>query len=561
MKPGGSVVRQVRLISGLLLFAFVVCHLVNHALGLVSLDSLEAGRSVFGAVWGNPVSLTVVMLALSVHLLLALWAVYQRRTLRMRPIELVQLFLGLAVPFLLLNHMMGTALAKELAGTNTSYAWILLLQWHFDPSYLVSQPLGLIAAWVHGCIGIYQWIRLKPWFPKVSLLLFSGGLLVPVLALLGYANAGREVLVLAESRIWVRDTLAQIGPPDSETLAAIVSRIELTRYTIVALIAVALAARPIRDWLERRRGYVHVTYPGGRTVGSIPGRSILDISRINGVPHASVCGGRGRCSTCRVRILKGADLVASPSPQETRVLERIGHPINVRLACQAFPVSDIEIVPLLPPTATARDGFPKPARLQGEEREVAVLFADLRSFTQFSEKKLPYDVVFVLNRYFANMGHAIEDAGGHLDKFIGDGVMALFGLNEDAATAARQALKAAEAMSRSLADLNRAFSDDLDEPLRIGIGIHLGPAIVGEMGYGDAVSVTAIGDTVNTASRLETLTKEYGAQLVVSSELAARGGVDLTGFPSHTVKIRGRSEEMEIRVVLRADSLGRIAPA
>jgi len=153
------------------------------------------------------------------------------------------------------------------------------------------------------------------------------------------------------------------------------------------------------------------------------------------------------------------------------------------------------------------------------------------------------------------MGHAIENAGGHLDKFIGDGVMALFGLDADSATAARQSLAAAEAMSRNLADLNRAFADDLDEPLRIGIGIHLGYAIVGEMGYGQTVSITAIGDTVNTASRLETLTKEFGAQLVVSSDLTERAGADLSSFPAHTVTIRGRSTPMEVRVIAVATGL------
>ena len=140
--------------------------------------------------------------------------------------------------------------------------------------------------------------------------------------------------------------------------------------------------------------------------------------------------------------------------------------------------------------------------MAGQEKDIAILFADLRSFTQFSEKKLPYDVVFVLNRYFAHMGEAVETAGGHLDKFIGDGVMALFGTKSDAQTGARQAMNAAKEMSKKLADLNEQLKDELDEPLRIGIGIHLGAAIIGEMGYGKATGLTAIGARGKTASRL-----------------------------------------------------------
>src|SRR6185295_4741556 len=118
---------------------------------------------------------------------------------------------------------------------------------------------------------------------------------------------------------------------------------------------------------------------------------------------------------------------------------------------------------------------------------------DLRAFTQLTEKKLPYDVVFLLNRYFAEMGHAVETAGGRIDKFIGDGVMALFGLDSGVEAGCREALAAARGMSERMQSLNHALSHDVPEPLRIGIGIHTGPAIVGEMGYGTAVSVTAVG--------------------------------------------------------------------
>ena len=110
------------------------------------------------------------------------------------------------------------------------------------------------------------------------------------------------------------------------------------------------------------------------------------------------------------------------------------------------------------------------------------IFADLRAFTRLAETKLPYDVVFMLNRYFAAMGQAIEEAGGRVDKFIGDGIMALFGIEEGAAAGCRHSLEAARLMSLRLQDLNRALEHEIDAPLRTGIGIHVGPVIVGRNG-------------------------------------------------------------------------------
>ena len=137
--------------------------------------------------------------------------------------------------------------------------------------------------------------------------------------------------------------------------------------------------------------------------------------------------------------------------------------------------------------------------------------------------------MFILNRYFKAMGEVIEGAGGRVDKFIGDGIMALFGLESDAAAASRAALEAARGMAQALDLLNRDLAVELEEPLRMGIGLHLGPVILGEMGHGPAASLTAIGDTVNVASRLEALTKEFACMVVVSAQLVERAGVHLVG--------------------------------
>ena len=150
---------------------------------------------------------------------------------------------------------------------------------------------------------------------------------------------------------------------------------------------------------------------------------------------------------------------------------------------------------------------------------------------------------------------AVEAAGGRIDKFIGDGVMALFGLDSGVEAGCREALTAARDMSERMETLNRALIHDLPEPLRIGIGIHTGPVIVSEMGYGTAVSITAVGDSVNTASRVEGLTKTYACELVISEAVALRAGVDLGAAARHEIEIRGRVEGLVVRTFTSARDL------
>jgi adenylate cyclase len=299
---------------------------------------------------------------------------------------------------------------------------------------------------------------------------------------------------------------------------------------------------------------VKLSYPGGRMVTFPPGMTVLEASRCAGIPHASVCGGRGRCSTCRIRVSAGGEHLPGPTAEETRVLQRVGASPNVRLACQIRPSRDLELTPLVRPNAGPNAVKTNDYHI-GQEVVAAVLFADLRGFTSLSEHRLPFDVVFLLNRYFAEMGRAIEDAGGHLDKFIGDGVMALFGLRDGPHWGAAGALTAAQNMVERLGQLNRDLASELKQPLKLGIGIHTGPVIVGDMGYGEIVSLTAIGDVVNTASRLESLTKEHGCVLVVSGETARYGDLKLDDLPLETLMIRGRNQAIEVRLVKEVERM------
>lgn len=552
--------QRARIASGCILFAFVLTHYLNHILGNVSIEALEIGRRLFLLVWRNPAGTVLLYGSLFVHVLTVLYSLAMRRSLKMPKGEAVQIVLGLLIPLLLATHVIANRGAHEIYGVNDTYAYVLLSIWVNDWQQGLLQAVALVAVWVHGCLGLHYWLRLKPWYRPLQGTLYVTALLIPAAALAGFAGAGKEAALRLQDPAWSQRTFAAINLPatpaaQQEATAWVYDTADNTRIGSAAVVIVVLSFRFGRQRWLRRGQRVVVSYPSGRTVSIERGTSVLDASRAGGIPHASVCGGRGRCSTCRVRISETQVPLPEASEEETKVLRRVGAPDGVRLACQLQPQSDLAVVPLLPANASPQDGQARPGYLQGAEREIAILFADLRSFTQFSETKLPFDVVFALNQYFRAMGSAVEAAGGQLDKFIGDGVMALFGIRSDLQEGARQALLAARDMALALDQLNVQLESDLKQPLKMGIGIHGGPAIVGEMGYRHATTVTAIGDAVNTASRLETMTKEFGAQLVVSKLLTDLAGIDMSEHESREITVRGREEPLTVYVVYDARTL------
>jgi adenylate cyclase len=547
-------IRRLRLGSGLVMLAYVAMHLINHAAGLVSLATMAAMLRWVLLIWSNPPMQALLYGSFAVHYVLALQALWQRRSLRLRFGEATQLVLGFAIPILLARHVVGTRVAHDFFGTDYSfYPYILWFYFIRRPDLGYLQLLVLVIAWAHAMLGLHFWLRVRPWYERVAAPALVLAVLVPVLAVLGAAEGARQVIALAAMPGWLDGMFMRMTLPSPEAVAAL-NRITnaLTWGFALAVAAVLLARVVRRDW-RRRRGLVRIAYPDGRAIEVVAGTSILEASRLARIPHASVCGGRGRCSTCRVRVRAELHALAPPEEAEARVLRRIRATPNVRLACQLRPHGAVEVTPLLPPFAVAADGRRHVDLAQGGEREIAILFADIRGFTSLAEGRLPYDVVFILNRYFAAMGRAVEAAGGRVDKFIGDGVMALFGIEDGAGAAGcAAALAAARLMAVRLDELNHSLHAELDAPLRIGIGIHAGPVIVGEMGYGGAATITAIGDAVNTASRLEGLTKEYRCQLVVSEEAVGRAGLDLSAFPRHEIEVRGRREMLAIRTIENA---------
>lgn len=541
--------QRLRLAAGLVLFAFVLTHYLNHVAGIVSVEWMEAAQVWHRGFWRFPPVEAVLVAALLTHAGLALWKTACRSTFKMSRREALQLGLGLSIPLLLAPHVVGTYGVAKAFGWDDSYGAVLPRLW---PGSAVLQSVALAVVWIHAVIGLHMWLGGRGWYRRALPVLFALAVALPLLAEWGWIDAARRLDLGGE-------TGRAFAAPMAEWVGAVAAG---ARGGYVLLAAVALGAVALRLVLGLKGRRIAITYPGNRVVRIRPGPTLLEISRMNEIPHAAVCGGRARCSTCRTRIVAGLATLAPATAQEQVVLDRIGADVSVRLACQIRPEAPLTVEPLLPvrPGAGAA-ATPADAYHWGVEKPVAILFVDLRGFTAFSESRLTYDVVFVLNRYLDAMARAVRAEGGHVDKFIGDSVMAIFGLDDGPRAGARGALAAAVRMAEAIGELNAELGDHISEPLRIGIGIHLGPAILGRIGAagGDsAAAVTALGDTVNTASRLESLTKELGAVLVVSHATVHAAGIVLGDVKLDEVAVRGRRGFLKIYAI---GDLGPVAAA
>ena len=312
-----------------------------------------------------------------------------------------------------------------------------------------------------------------------------------------------------------------------------------------------MAARGARALHERRGGMIMLSYGNGRTIRVPKGLSVLEASLRYQVPHASVCGGRARCSTCRIRVIGDCTSLPARSEREAFVLDRVGTDADpaIRLACQLRPEADLSFFQLfMPHTMSANAHASQPHRI-GQERYLVSLFVDMRSSTQLAENRLPFDTVFIVNRFLGAVSQAVIECGGQPNQFLGDGQLALFGLGTNRQTACRQALKAAAAISANVAELNQFLKHDLSDPIRFGIGIHGGEVIVGDIGYRDHVVFTALGDAVNVAARLQDMTKSVGCEAIVSEEVRSTAGLSADALPQQHVEIRGRTDPIIVRIV------------
>ena len=546
----GSYLQLARLGAGLVLLVFVVTHFLNHALGLFGLEAMDWLQTLRFAVTRSWAGSLLLGLAFLVHIGLGLARLAGRRTLRMSLWEGFQIGSGLLIPLLLIDHVVTTRGAATLLGMADHYRPVLAVLW---PDMAARQALLLVLVWAHALVGVHHWLRLAPWYPRLLPGLVTFAVLLPAMALAGFVAAGREV-ALVLSLPGGRAALEQAYQmPDvaGQGLLVTLDRILLASFALAVAATAGVLTR--RLLAEQSRPKLTVTYTAGPVVTGPIGATLLEISRARGVPHAAICGGRARCSTCRVRIDASDDVLPASGFAEATTLGAIHAPAGVRLACQLRPLSNLTVTRLVA-AASAGERIPgaMAADAEGAERHLAVMFLDLKGFTALSERRLPYDVVYLLNRFFRTIGEEIVSEGGWIDKYMGDGLLAVFGREAGLHSGARAALSAARRIDLALDALNAELATEGSSSVGVGIGIHAGPLVVGRVGYAAAAQVTVIGATVNLASRLESLTREKGCQLIVSRALADAAGWPGSGCPTEQVVVKGTRDPVEILKIARA---------
>jgi len=549
-------VRRIRLTTGLIMFAYVTIHLTNHSLGNVSLEVMDATLDQVSKLWLNPIGAVVLYGALGIHLSLGLWALYERRHNNIKLAETIQLVLGLCIPALLIDHVTATRLAFQLYGTWRGFPQEIFFLWVYAPVFGLMQVTVLLVAWIHGCIGLYFWLRLKPIFPNIRAVLLAIAVLLPATALLGFAQAGREVSELSKQPQWRTDNVGpdSMGTPQQADAIAFDRNVFLALY--FAAVALVLLARGVRVLVERHGGMVRMVRADGVTMEVPRGTSVLEAAWRYKQPHPSVCGGRGRCSTCRIWLMGDHERLPPASPAEAAVLATLNVGSAVRLACQLRPLEDIAFAIVLPPNPSVSKAYARNRQHAADERYIIAMFVDMRGSTRLAERRLPFDTVFIINRFHEAVGNAVVAAGGETNQLLGDGVLALFGLKTPAKEAARQAMHAAIGIAYNIAALNRVLQADLAEPIRFGIGIHSGTAIVGDIGYQSHMVFTAVGDPVNTAARLQDQTKALHCEVVLSDEVCDIAGLAPDALPRHEVFVAGREAPIRVRAATTTADLG-----
>ncbi len=536
----------LRLYSGLFIAFFLVLHLLNAGLGIVSLSSMDSFGKLLSTLWSF-LPLTVLLYsAFIVHIGLMFSSLLRRRSLRMPAWNLLQFAMALTMPMLLIGHMAGTRGVFEFLDVHRN--GVVSGLWG-NPQAVVKQYLLLVVAWTHMSIGIHYWLRHKPGYSRWIPFLYPLCLLIPLLAGLGFLRAGLESLQLpADTPALVKIQQAiSAADPAARTM---LQNLEISLLWLFALLlTTVLFFRSVRTRADRRHAGFTVSHtPSGKLLSGRRDQTVLDTLREAGILHAAVCGGRGRCTTCRVRVTQSKTPLPPPGDMELRALQRVGAGPDVRLACQLRPIHDLTITPLLQPDAKAAAAR-VPAGVMGHEQTITCMFVDLRDSTRLGEQKLPYDVVFILNQFFIQLDSALRATKGHYATFNGDGLMALYGLDGDLATGCRNALEGAVEIQRRMEQLNVWLAAELSFPLRVGMGIHYGDAIVGAMGPPQSPMISALGDIVNVTARLEALTKEYATSLIVSEDVLLCAGISQTGLTRHSVQVRGRDESLTIFVV------------
>jgi adenylate cyclase len=284
--------------------------------------------------------------------------------------------------------------------------------------------------------------------------------------------------------------------------------------------------------------------PDNIEVATNDDESILQASLGAGIPHTHVCGGMARCSTCRVMVIDGLEHCLPRNAKEQAMASKLHFTPDIRLACQTKFTGRLRLRRLVidADDAELTDQFLEKNQNTniGEEKCITIMFTDIRGFTTFSEALPPYDVIHVLNRYFQQMGRIITRNGGYIDNYIGDGIMALFGV-DDPDSAQIKAVKTGVEMLEEMEKFNVYLEALFNQKLEMGIGVHSGEAVVGSLGAVNNKRMTAIGDSVNFASRIESANKEAQTHFLISENTYEAVKDHIAVGKDCTMNIKGKS--------------------
>jgi adenylate cyclase len=536
---------KLRLASGIVLAVYLAQHLINHAFGIASIEAAEAYRTSIALVFQVPPSQILLYGSFLLHALIALKTVYLKTSLRMPLWQWLQLAMGLAILPLLAGHVIGTRGMDLVAGIDPDYYYVVTAML-LSPVDFIKLAVLMLIVWVHMAIGLHYWLRLKRGYSKSVAYWYAAALLIPTLSAVGVISMYRGGISWIDNADRVGEIMSPLYAMDPSLLETM-RGLGSTVLVAMALILVAvLVARQLRLWFQLRRGTYTITHNSGRELRAQVGQSLLEALRIGRIPHASVCGGRGRCTTCRVRVGAGLHALQAPNDLEAKALVRIAAGADVRLACQMYPSANIAVTPLVL-AQQPLDGTLHAGGVQGHEEYAVAMFVDMRGSTSMGERVLAYDVVFILNRFFTELSLALEETHGHYAQFAGDGLMALYGINaQRKSRACRDALHGARAMYQRLARLNVQLQAEFGERIQLGVGIHGGQAIVGTMGPPKTPLLTAVGDNINIAARLESQSKTLACDVVVSVETLTAENIAYPVNNVCEVAVRGRNENVTV---------------
>ncbi len=506
-------VRRARLYSGLILLAFVFMHLTNHALGIFGLTVMEMVQVVRVSIWRSWPGTFILCAAVIVHMVLGLKRLIERRTWRLPIDEVVKIVLALLIPTLLANHIIANGYLPRVFTMDTSYSAALYHMW---PNRALQNTLMLTVVWTHGILGLHHVLRAQYWYPNWRAVFLSVAIALPLLALTGFMVAGREAAQLA-------DPAAARSNEIRVLYAAIRDAVHLAIYVgLIALFVILIALTFYRRYQKK----ISIDYQGLKIAKFVSGATLLAVSRANGIAHASICGGQGRCGTCRVLVLRGEEHLGPRNSIETNLLNRISAPAGVRLACQIRPREDLSVRLLVPPDKSLqRFDWEDEGLIWGQRRTATILIARLQELSGEFKPNRPEQLVWLAELFHSESCQAIEANNGKVGMQTNDSILAIFGLSQTHRQGARAAMRSAESILNGVTSMHKKLGFSDLQSFSARIGIHTGTVTMGRISLNDQHSITtAIGQTVFVASELERHATELGVPCLVSKKTIMTSG-------------------------------------